>query len=106
MKRNRKERAAYNAAATKIVVAMGGRISPSGDTYNLQIRTKAGLLLVSIDEDCCVCCRFEQVILARGLDLGDRFNPYSGKWNWMGGMDHQGDMLDLANFQHALRKIV
>lgn len=38
--------------------------------------------------------------------MGDRLNIHSGKWNWMGGMDHQGDMLDLAYFQQALRKIV
>lgn len=106
MKRNRKECAAYNAAATRIVVGLGGRISPSSDTYNLQIDTKAGLLRVSIDSDCCICTRFEDVEAAKELDLGDRLNEFSGKWNWMGGMDHQGDMLDLANFQHALRKIV
>lgn len=107
MKRNRKECAAYNAAATRIVVGLGGRINPSSDTYNLQIDTKAGDLLVSIDSDCCyICTRFEDVEAAKELGLGNRLNEFSGKWNWMGGMDHQGDMLDLAYFQQALRKIV
>lgn len=107
MKRTKKEIAVYNAAATKIVVALGGSIMPSDSSYNLQIPTKAGDLLVSIDSDCCyICTRFEDVEAAKELGLGERLNEFSGKWNWMGGMDHQGDMLDLAYFQQALRKIV
>lgn len=107
MKRTRQERVAYNAAATKVVVSLGGRIRPSGETYNLAITTKAGVLLVSIDSDYCyICTRFVDVKAAIELGLGDRLNEFSGKWNWMGGMDHQGDMLDLAYFQQALRKIV
>lgn len=106
MNRTKKERATYNAEATKIVVALGGSIMPSGSSYNLQVPTKAGKLLVSIGDDCCVCTRFEDGDAALDLGLGDRLNVHSGKWNWMGGMDHQGDMLDLAYFQQALRKIV
>lgn len=105
MKRTKKEIAVYNAAATKIVVALGGSIMPSDSSYNLQIPTKAGKLLVSIGDDCCICTRFVDVEAAKELGLGGRLNEFSGKWNWMGGMDHQGDMLDLAYFQQALRKI-
>lgn len=106
MKRTKKEIAVYNAAATKIVVALGGSIMPSDSSYNLQIPTKAGKLLVSIGDDCCVCTRFENSEAALDLGLGDRLNVHSGKWNFMGGMNHQGDMLDLAYFQQELRKIV
>lgn len=106
MQRTKWEISTYNAAATKAVVAMGGRIMPSDSSYGFKVPTKAGTLLVSIGDDCCVCCRFDDVPAAKGLSLGDRLNEFSGKWNWMGGMDHQGDMLDLAYFQQALRKIV
>lgn len=107
MKRTKKEIAVYNAAATKAVVAMGGRIMPSDSSYGFKVPTKAGTLLVSIDSDCCyICTRFVDVEAAKELGLGDKLNEFSGKWNWMGGMDHQGDMLDLAYFQQALRKIV
>lgn len=106
MNRTKKERATYNAEATKIVVALGGSIMPSGSSYNLQVPTKAGKLLVSIGDDCCVCTRFESPEAALDLGLGDRLNVHSGKWNWMGGHDHAQDLSDLAHFHAALRKIV
>lgn len=106
MQRTKWEISTYNAAATKAVVAMGGRIMPSDSSYGFKVPTKAGKLLVSIGDDCCICTRFVDVEAAKELGLGDRLNEFSGKWNWMGGMDHQGDMLDLAYFQQALRKIV
>lgn len=106
MRRSKQEVAAYRNQATKIVVGLGGRIMPSDSAYNLKIDTKAGQLLISIGDDCCVCTRFEDVEAAKALTLGDRLNEHSGKWNWMGGGNHEGDLLDLAYFQQALRKIL
>lgn len=105
MKRKHKERIEYFKAASDILNRFSA-VYAEGENYPYRIATKAGPLLVSLDSDCCICTRFEDIKAAKELDLGDKLNEFSGKWNWMGGMDHQGDMLDLANFQHALRKIV
>jgi hypothetical protein len=106
VKRKFNERAAYNIAANGILNHVGAVYAPQNETYPYTVSTKAGPLRVSIDSDCCICTRFEDIEAAKQLDLGDRLNPHSGKWNWMGGDDHQGDMVDLAMFQQALRKIV
>lgn len=107
MKRKWKERMEYYKAVSDILNRFKAVYTGNDDdAYPYTIATKVGQLKVSLGKDCCVCTRFEDVEAARGLDLGDRLNPHSGKWNWMGGNDHQGDMLDLAYFQQALRKIV
>lgn len=105
MKRTFKQKAAYGEAAGAVLERFNG-VYTGREPYPYTVATKAGPLLVSIDEDGCICTRFENIDAAKELGLGDRLNPFSGKWNWMGGNDHQADMLDLANFQHALRKIV
>ena len=105
MKRKMKETTAYGGAAGGIMDRFNA-VYTADASYPYTVATKAGDLLVSIGDDCCICTRFEDVKAAKELGLGGRLNEFSGKWNWMGGMDHQGDMLDLANFQHALRKIV
>lgn len=106
MKRKMKETTAYGAAAGGIMDRFNA-VYTADASYPYTVATKAGDLLVSIDSDCCyICTRFVDVKAAKELGLGDRLNEFSGKWNWMGGMDHQGDMLDLAYFQQALRKIV
>lgn len=106
MKRTDAEILAYREAACTAIERLGGQIILGFDYYTHIVPTKAGELLVSVGDDCCICCRFKEVDSAKTLNLGDRLNIHSGKWNWMGGTDHQGDMLDLAYFQQALRKIV
>lgn len=106
MKRKFKERTAYGGAAGEILERFNAVYRPEQDVYRYSIMTKAGPLLVSIGDDCCICTRFVDIKAANELGLGDRLNEFSGKWNWMGGDSHQADMLDLAAFQHALRKIV
>lgn len=105
MKRKMKEKTAYGAAAGGIMDRFNA-VYTADASYPYTVATKAGDLLVSIGDDCCICTRFVDIKAAIELDLGDRLNDKSGKWNWMGGDTHQGDMLDLAAFQHALRKIV
>lgn len=104
MKRTKKEVATYREFATS-VVENAGAVATDNDSYGYTLQTKAGPLLISIGDDCCVCTRFEDVEKAKTLGLGDRLNPHSGKWNWMGGFDHLGDMEDLAQFSRALRKL-
>lgn len=106
MKRKHKEITAYNAGVGTILDRFNAVYNPDESSYPYTIITKAGPLKVSLGDDCCVCTRFEDVEAAKALDLGDRLNPHSGKWNWMGGDSHQADMLDLAHFQQELRKIV
>lgn len=104
--RTKQQSQAYLAAAQKVMLNTPYSIQRPGENYEWAVLTKAGDLLVSISDDCCVCTRFEDVEAAKKLGLGDRLNPHSGKWNWMGGSDHEGDLLDLAYFQQALRKIL
>lgn len=104
MKRTFKQKTTYGGAARDVLDRFNA-VYTGREPRPYTVETKAGPLMVSI-EDGCICTRFENIDAAKELGLGDRLNPFSGKWNWMGGMDHQGDMLDLANFQHALRKIV
>lgn len=106
MKRKFKEVTAYTKAAGQVLDRFGAVYMPEQDVYRYSIMTKAGILLASIGDDCCICTKFTNVDAALDLGLGERLNVHSGKWNWMGGNCHQGDMLDLANFQQALRKIV
>lgn len=106
MKRSERAIKDYRKAACDAVENLGGQIMLGFEPYTHIVPTKAGVLLVSISDDCSVCTRFKDVEAAKTLNLGDRLNPFSGKWNWMGGFNHEGDMLDLAYFQQALRKIV
>ena len=78
----------------------------SSTAYEWSITTKAGLLQISVGDDCCICTRFDNVEAAKALGLGDKLNPHSGKWNWMGGNDHAGDMADLDAFRTALVAII
>lgn len=105
MKRKMKETTAYGAAAVGIMDRFNA-VYTADQPYPYTVATKAGKLLVSIGDDCCICTRFVDIKAAKELELGERLNEFSGKWNWMGGETHQADMLDLAAFQHALRKIV
>lgn len=105
MKRKMKETAAYGQAAGGIMDRFNA-VYTADASYPYTVATKAGDLLVSIGDDCCICTRFVDIKAAKELGLGDKLNEFSGKWNWMGGETHQADMLDLAAFQHALRKIV
>lgn len=105
MKRKFKETAAYGAAAGGIMDRFNA-VYTADQPYPYTVATKAGDLLVSIGDDCCICTRFVDIKAAKELGLGEKLNEFSGKWNWMGGETHQADMLDLAAFQHALRKIV
>lgn len=111
MSRTKREVQAYLAAAQKALLNMPYTIQRPKDvvhmsSYEWCTLTKGGDLWISVGDDCCICTRFEDVERAKKLGLGDRLNPHSGKWNWMGGSDHEGDLLDLAYFQQALRKIL
>ena len=95
----------YIETARQILVRAGATILPAGSWYEWSVQTKVGTLLISIGEDCCITCRFDNIEAALHEGLGDRLNVHSGKWNWMGGNDHAGDMYDLACFQQALRRL-
>lgn len=106
MNRKNSEKVLYRNTALKILTDFGAVYMPEQDVYRYSVMTKAGVLLVSVGDDFCVCTKFTDIESAKTLGLGDRLNPHSGKWNWMGGTDHNGDMYDLAQFQQALRRIV
>lgn len=107
MKRTQKQEQEYQAAALAILRQFGAQLSEAA--YEYTIETQAGVLWVSVRNGC-VFTRFDDVARAKALlshhPMHDRLNPHSGKWNWMGGFDHAGDMLDLEQFQNALRPLL
>lgn len=105
MKRTKQQIHTYTRMAKGIIKSFGGVPDESTSSYEYSVQTKAGPLLISIGEDCCICTRF-CLDAAMDLGLGDRLNVHSGKWNWMGGHDHVSDMADLQQFGLALRAIV
>lgn len=105
MKRTAEEVRIYRKTAEGVVTTAGAVPYDSSSSYEYCLQTKAGPLLISIGDDCCICTRFEDLSKVATLDLGDRLNEFSGKWNWMGGFNHAGDMYDLAQFARALRKV-
>lgn len=105
MKRTAEEVRIYRKTAEGVVTTAGGQPDDS-TSYGYSLQTKAGRLFISIGDDCCICTRFEDLSNVAALDLGDRLNEFSGKWNWMGGFNHAADMYDLAQFARALRRIV
>jgi hypothetical protein len=106
MSRTFKEKLAYGNAVRFILNRVGAVFTHTDDMYCYTVATQAGPLRISLGDDCCVCTRFENIDDALDLGLGERLNVHSGKWNWMGGNNHQEDMVDLANFHAALRKIL
>lgn len=109
--RTKQQSQAYLAAAQKALLNTPFTIQRPKDadhmsSYEWCTLTRGGDLWISISDDCCICTRFEDVERAKQLGLGDRLNPYSGKWNWMGGSDHAGDMADLDAFRTALVAIL
>lgn len=102
MSRTKREIQLYQVAALQIILDAQGRETDDGDNYGYRVMTTVGPLLIDIGDDCCVCTRFQNLHDAKQMGLGERLNPYSGKWNWMGGNDHAGDIADLFEFGRAL----
>lgn len=103
MKRTKKQAKAYHATALGILRGAGAQLSDTHHPY--QLETTAGTLRVSVYGSY-VCTRFDDVARAKALLPTGRLNPFSGKWNWMGGMTHEGDLIDLAQFQQELRHLL
>lgn len=101
----------YRDAFEQIVQRAGATARPMGGCYELAVETQAGPLFIARpQEDCWIACRFGEVdravaLLNPGRVWDHHLNPHSGKWNWMGGDCHEGNMTDLAYFQQALRRI-
>jgi len=94
----------YRLRVWEALATAGATENEDGSSYQYSVETKYGTLLVSID-DSCTCCRFEGVQSAKAGLAGiypELLNPFSGKWNWMGGLDHTGDMKDAASFSKML----
>jgi len=102
MTRTQREISLYQTAALQILKDACATDNVEGDNYPFRVLTKVGPLLVDVGDDCCVCTRFQNLHDAKQMGLGDRLNPFSGKWNWMGGNDHAGDIADLFEFGRAL----
>lgn len=78
----------------RIALGMGATEVPNHpDEY--QLNTNIGILSIGI-KDGWIACRFEDVEKAKGANLGDRLNPFSGKWNWHEGINW------LSMFEHQL----
>lgn len=105
MKRTKAEVNAYHMTALAVLRVHNAESADKDSAYEHTVKTTAGELRVSIGDDCCICTRFTDLDKAKKLGLGDRLNPYSGKWNWMGGLTHDEDLSDLLRFSEALRKI-
>ncbi|WP_274643955.1 hypothetical protein [Pseudomonas serbica] len=107
--RNRtiKQTSTYRNAALIILRNAGAQLHKTG-FYMYSVETTLGALSISVRDDS-LMCRFEDVDRAKGY-FGDysysRLNPHTGKWNWMGGMNHEGDLNDLQDFGNALELIL
>jgi hypothetical protein len=93
-KLTKKQMQEFKYDAERIVLGMGATEVPTRpDEY--QLNTNIGILSINI-QDGWIACRFEDVGKAKGANLGDRLNPFSGKWNWHEGPD------ELSMFEHQL----
>lgn len=107
MKRTKAQKLAYRNAALGILRRFGGQLDTS-ERHMYVIDTTAGPLQLSI-WDSMIVTRFVDLERAKeGLPYPHlkRLNPFSGKWNWDGGLIHEQDMVDLAFFQQALRQLL
>lgn len=107
MKRTKQQAATYRTAALGILRNFGAQLNED-DHRMYVLATRLGPLRISI-WDSMIPCRFDDVPLAKSeLSSGyhDRLNPFSGKWNWNGGLTHEEDMVDLAYFQQTLRRLL
>jgi hypothetical protein len=107
MKRTKKEVTAYRQAALAILRQFGAQVNEANHR-DYVVATRLGPLYVSVWDNM-LPCKFEDVVQARAElphAYHDRLNPFSGKWNFNGGLSHDGDMTDLAHFQHELRRLL
>lgn len=108
MKRTKAQKAKYRNAALGILRRFGGQLDTS-ERHMYVIDTTAGPLQLSI-WDSMIVTRFVDLQRAKAAlphqFMHDRLNPFSGKWNWDGGLIHEQDMVDLAFFQQALRQLL
>jgi hypothetical protein len=106
-KRTLKQTSAYRNGALSILRNAGAQINESGHKM-YTVETTLGTLEISV-WNASIMCMFDDLTRAKehfGVCLNGRLNPHSGKWNWMGGMSHEGDMIDLQDFGHALERIL
>lgn len=105
MNRTKPQKEAYRQTALGILRTFGAQVDPT-ERRMYQIETRLGTLRISVWDDM-LPCLFDEVKRASAeLGGGTRINPFSGKWNFDGGLDHEGDMQDLAQFQHELRRLL
>jgi hypothetical protein len=106
-KRTIKQTSAYRNGALTILRNAGAQVNEvSHRMYSLE--TTLGTLSISVWNSS-IMCMFDDVTRAKehfGSSPNGRLNPFSGKWNWMGGFDHEGDMLDLYQFECALEHLL
>jgi len=76
----------FKTVMERAIARLGGKPNQWGE---VEVPTRAGALSVTVLDNW-VATRFLDVDAARTLGLGDRLNPYSGKWNW-----HPGELSDL-----------
>lgn len=93
-KMTKKQLQEFQYDVERIVLGMGATEVPA-DLSQFQLDTNIGILSIRI-RDGWIACRFEDVEKAKGANLGDRLNPFSGKWNWHEGPD------GLSMFEHQL----
>lgn len=106
-KRTIKQNSTYRNAALAILRNAGAQFNEIGHKM-YTVETTLGTLEVSV-WNASIMCMFDDVARAKahfGNYPNGRLNPHSGKWNWMGGMSHEGDMTDLQDFGHALERIL
>lgn len=105
-KRTAKQTKLYRTTALAILRNCGAQVDEARHKmYSLE--TRLGKLGISI-WDTSIMCRFDDVARAEaGIGVsGHCMNPHSGKWNWMGGLTHEGDMEDLKQFEYSLLKLM
>ncbi|WP_408601389.1 hypothetical protein [Pseudomonas sp. PLMAX] len=101
-KRTAKQTKLYRTTALAILRKCGAQVDEA--THRMYIlETRLGTLRISIWDTSIMCC-FDDVARATAElgTSGDFLNPHSGKWNWMGGLNHEEDMADLEQFERGL----
>jgi hypothetical protein len=105
MKRTRQQKATYRQTALGILRTFGAQLDPT-ERRMYQIETRLGTLRISVWDDMLPCVFDEVKRAAAELGSGTRINPFSGKWNFDGGLTHTQDMGDLALFANELRRLL
>jgi len=105
MKRTKQQAKAYRTAALGILRGFGAQVDAT-ERRMYQIETRLGILHIDVWDDMLPCVFAEVKRAAAELGNGTRINPFSGKWNFDGGLSHEEDLADLAQFQNELRRLL